>query len=80
MIDAYAAGLKDADTKVDLNLVRFGVVANLVIRSAFTALPVELLGEPPTDELRKLFARRAGYARFLTDLGIALASDLRARV
>lgn len=65
---------------VDPEIVRLGVVGNLVIRSAFTAVPVELLGDVPTDELALLLHRRAGYARFLVDLGLALVPALGARI
>lgn len=52
--------------------VSFGYVASLVLRSAWTALPVDRLGEPPTPELSLLFARRAALARFIVDLGRSL--------
>lgn len=52
--------------------VRVGALGTLVIRSAFTALPVELLGSDPTPDLEQLFERRAAYVAFLTDLAQAL--------
>ena len=79
VITAYGDGLTDAGASVDPALVHFGVVANLVVRSAFTALPVEALAGPPTDQLQTLFSRRGAYARFLVDLGLALVPGLRAR-
>ena len=73
VLGAYVEAFTEAaGAPVDPDVVRFGVIANLVIRSAFTALPIEMLGDAPTDQLRQLFARRAGYARFLVDLGLAL--------
>ena len=71
IVTAYAAGLADEGARVDLDDVWFGVVANLVIRSAFTALPIEMPDRPP-DNAERFFGRRAGYARFLVDLGLAL--------
>jgi hypothetical protein len=52
--------------------VELGYVATLVLRSAFTSIPVERLGLEPTDALRTLVARRLAYGRFLADLGLAL--------
>jgi hypothetical protein len=79
VVDGYAAGFAEANDSVDRAIIRFGVVANLVTRSAFTAVPVELLGDAPTGELASLVARRLRYARFLVDLGHALVSDVPAR-
>ncbi len=72
ILDAYRAGLADEGADYSAADVRCGVVANLVVRSAFTALPIELLDTEPNDALHTLFARRAAYARFLVDLGLAL--------
>ncbi|MBE1562664.1 phosphotransferase [Nonomuraea africana] len=52
--------------------VAFGYAATLVLCSAWTALPFERLGEPPTPELHELFRRRAGLARFIADIGRGL--------
>ncbi|WP_345576366.1 hypothetical protein [Nonomuraea rosea] len=52
--------------------VATGYVTTLVLRSAFTAIPVERLGEPVTAELHELFRKRVGLARFIADLGLAL--------
>ena len=49
-----------------------GYIASLVLRSAWTALPLERLEEEPTPELQELFRRRAGLARFIVDLGRGL--------
>lgn len=68
IIDAYIAGLSDEDADVNPDQIRLGAIGNLVIRSAFTALPVELIDEADGDT-RLLFERRARYARFLVDLG-----------
>lgn len=52
--------------------VSFGYVASLVLRGAWTALPLDRLGEEPTPELHELFRKRAGLARFIADLGRSL--------
>jgi hypothetical protein len=74
VVDAYLAGLDEERPGMDPAGVRLGIIGNLVIRSAFTALPVELLDVHDTGEagdvagLKTLFQRRARYARFLVDL------------
>ncbi|MFC4589318.1 phosphotransferase [Sphaerisporangium corydalis] len=61
-----------AELTVDPGQVRFGYVASLVLRNAWTALPLERLGETPTPELHELFRARAPLARFVADLGRAM--------
>ncbi|MGP3911484.1 hypothetical protein [Nonomuraea sp. 10N515B] len=68
--EAYTRGL--ADEGVADDHVAAGYVTTLVLRSAFTAIPVERLGEPVTDGLQYLFRKRVGLARFIADLGLAL--------
>ncbi|MEQ4721185.1 hypothetical protein [Nonomuraea sp. B19D2] len=60
---AAAAGIADPGE------ISFGYVATLVLRSAWTAIPFELLGQEPTPELHDLFRKRAALARFIADLG-----------
>ena len=72
IIDNYAAGLQDEGSDVAFADIRFGVIANLVVRSAFTALPLERLDAD--DVAPAFFARRAAYARFLVDLGLRLCA------
>lgn len=74
IVDAYMTGLADEGFDGDPADARFGAVATLVVRSAFTALPVELLDSPPSDGLGILFERRARYARILVDLGLQASS------
>ncbi|GAA2206872.1 hypothetical protein GCM10009850_023300 [Nonomuraea monospora] len=70
--EAYALGL--ADEGAPAGGLAAGYVTSLVLRSAFTAIPVERLGEPVTAELAELFRKRVGLARFLADLGLGLPS------
>lgn len=66
-------GAYAAEVDADPCEVSFGYVASLVLRSAWTALPLERLGEEPTPELHELFRRRAALARFIVDLGRSLS-------
>ncbi|WP_188189864.1 phosphotransferase [Nonomuraea sp. SYSU D8015] len=66
---AYAA---PASSLADPGEISFGYVASLVLRSAWTAIPFEMLGQEPTPELHELFRKRAGLARFIVDLGRSL--------
>ena len=72
----YVAGLRDENCAIDEDRVRLGYLGALLIRSGITSLPTELLAGVDTPELRRLFARRAHYARFLVDLGLDLARSL----
>jgi hypothetical protein len=76
ILGSYTAGLAE---EVDEELVRYGFDAALVVRSAFTALPLERLAEPPTDELAEQFAYRARLTRYLVDLGLSLPGMARSR-
>jgi tRNA A-37 threonylcarbamoyl transferase component Bud32 len=67
IVAAYISGLADEDSPVSAADARFGAIGNLVVRSAFTALPIELLFSNDGG-IGELVARRAGYARFLVDL------------
>ncbi|MFI7131114.1 hypothetical protein ACIBQ1_35885 [Nonomuraea sp. NPDC050153] len=66
---AYAAAVAGL---ADPSEVSFGYAATLVLRSAWTAIPFERLGQEPTAELHDLFRKRAGLARFIVDLGRSL--------
>lgn len=69
---AYAAGLAAEALPVDESAVRYAMDGGLVARSAFTALPLERLAEPVTDELADLVTARLRLTRYLVDLGLAL--------
>ncbi|MFE3452822.1 hypothetical protein ACFXJ8_28240 [Nonomuraea sp. NPDC059194] len=49
--------------------VALGCAATLVLCGAWTALPLDRLGDEPTPALHELFRRRAGLARFVADVG-----------
>jgi hypothetical protein len=70
IVEAYLAGLADEGRQLDHDIVRAGMDTGLAVRSAFTALPLERLGEPITDDLRSLFAARIELTRYLVDVGL----------
>jgi hypothetical protein len=65
VLDGYIGGVRDAAPDVASDDVRAGAISVLTIRSAFTAIPLELLGRPGADALIR---DRCRYARFLVDL------------
>jgi hypothetical protein len=67
-LEEYTKGLHDEGMRVDAEEVALGAAGAVVIRSAFTALPLEFLAAEPTPDLARLFDRRARFARFLVDL------------
>jgi Phosphotransferase enzyme family len=75
ILAAYVDGLADEGLTVDENDVRYGFDAALVIRSAFTGLPLERLAGPPSDGLERLLADRARLTRYLVDLGLAIPTQ-----
>ncbi len=79
IIRSYAAGLADEGLVVDHDIIRYGMDAGAVVRSAFTALPFDRLGEPITDELAQLVHQRLALTRYLVDLGLFLPAEPRRR-
>jgi hypothetical protein len=77
---SYVRGLAEEGYHVDEELVRLGMDAGLAVRSAFTALPIERLGEPITDELAERFRQRLALTRYLVDVGLATTTCRRADV
>lgn len=65
---AYLDGLRAESCDVDPSLVRAGYIGSLVTRSALSALPVELLGAPPSEEHQALFLDRLRLTRALVDM------------
>jgi hypothetical protein len=72
VLPAYTAGLADEGLRVDGDVVRFGFHAALVVRSAFSALPLARLAGPPRRDDAAAVARRVRLTRHLVDLGLAL--------
>jgi len=69
---AYRTGLAAEGLVIDRDVVDHGMNGGLVVRSAFTALPLERLREPITDELAGFVRQRLQLTRYLVDLGLAL--------
>lgn len=72
VIDSYADGLSAESWSYDHADIRYGMDGGLLLRSALTALPLDRLHEPPTDDLAGLFAARLALTRHLVDLGLAM--------
>ena len=72
VVPAYTGGLADEGVVADADVVRFGVHAALVVRSAFSALPLAHLAGSSTPGDAALVARRVRLTRHLVDLGLAL--------
>jgi Phosphotransferase enzyme family len=72
VLPAYTRGLADEGMPVDEAVVRFGFHAALVVRSAFSALPLAHLTGSTARADAALIARRVRLTRYLVDLGLAL--------
>jgi hypothetical protein len=79
IVPAYISGLRDEGGTPSEDDVRRGYVGALLVRSAFTALPIELLAGPPgpaglgpagpvARDPAEAFSSRARYARYVVDL------------
>ena len=80
LIRSYVSGLAEEGYHVDEALVRLGMDAGLAVRSAFTALPIERLGQPITDQLAEHFRQRLALTRYLVDVGLAATTRRHADV
>ena len=72
VVPAYTAGLADEGLDVSEGDVRLAMDTAITLRSAFSGAAVERLGEPVTDELAALVARRLALTRHLVDVGLTL--------
>ena len=70
-IEEYTKGLHDEGMTVSADDVVQGAAGALIIRSTFTAVPLEFLDVEPAADLVRLFSRRARFARFLLNLAHA---------
>ena len=81
IVPAYVSGLRDEGSTASEDEVRRGYVGALLVRSAFTALPIELLSGAPAGgnapDTTDIFTARARYARFVVDLGHRLGEGTR---
>lgn len=76
VVAAYSGGLAAEGCDLPSELVRTAMDTTVTLRSAFSALPLERLAEPVTDELAALVAQRLELTRHLVDVGLDLDLDL----
>jgi phosphotransferase family enzyme len=72
VLPAYIRGLADEGMPVDEDAVRYGFHAALVVRSAFSALPLAHLAGSTGRADAALIAHRVRMTRYLVDLGLGL--------
>jgi hypothetical protein len=72
LLSAYLDGLGAEGCDVDIDDVRYGFDAAMVIRSAFTSMPWDELNDPVTAELDASVASRAALTRYLVNVGLGL--------
>jgi hypothetical protein len=70
LLDAYADGLAAEGFAATEEQIRYGFDGGLLLRSAFTALPWQLLREPASGDLSALVAARAELTAYLCRLGL----------
>jgi hypothetical protein len=73
ILPAYHGGLVEDGGTATLEQVRTGFVLSLAARSAFTALPIEVLGEPPSPAQTEYWVERIRLTRVMLDLAAELA-------
>lgn len=72
IVPAYTAGLRDEGCAADPADVSYGCDASLVIRSAFTSIPVEQINQAAGPGADRALAHRVALTRYLIDLGLGL--------
>jgi hypothetical protein len=77
LVAAYRDGLAAEGLTVSEADVRYGFDGGLLLRSAFTALPLDRLGEPPSAGLAALTGARAALTAYLCALGSGVSPDPR---
>ncbi len=68
ILPAYTDGLLSTGFEATPAQVRAGFVSSLLVRSLFSALPLEELGAPDSPGLRSRLRQRLGLTRYLLDL------------
>ena len=72
LLPAFVEGLREEGCQVAEADAAYGFEASLLLRSGFTAIPFQRLGEPEGPELAAELAQRVALTRFIADLGLAL--------
>lgn len=67
-VAAYVRGLRLDGDQTSERDVRTGFVGSLVLRAMFTMIPLELLDQPDSPQLRARFAQRVRLTRYLLTL------------
>jgi Ser/Thr protein kinase RdoA (MazF antagonist) len=68
ILPAYIDGLHSAGLDTTNEHIEQGFVLSLLVRSLFTAVPLEMLHQPDSPELRQLLTVRIRMARYLLNL------------
>jgi hypothetical protein len=68
LVESYGAGAEEFATAD----IAYALAGGLLIRSAFTCLPIDRLGEPITDELAATFKTRTDLTRYVVDRCLTL--------
>ncbi len=68
ILPAYIDGLRSTGLNATSEEIERGFVLSLLVRSLFTAVPLEMLHEPDSPELRQLLTSRIRMARYLLNL------------
>ena len=72
VLSAFVDGLRAEHCDVDIDDVRYGFDASMVIRSAFTSLPWDQLHDQHGPEFANHLTQRVALTRYLADVGLAL--------
>jgi hypothetical protein len=72
LLAVFVDGLRTERCDVDIDDVRYGFDASMVIRSAFTSLPWDQLHDEPTPDFAAHLTKRVALTRYLADVGLAL--------
>ena len=66
-LEAFVEGLRQEGNSATIEQVARGHAITMAIFTGVSAIPFELLDEPPTDRVRSIFAARAAVARYILD-------------
>jgi hypothetical protein len=72
LLAAFVQGLRAERCDVDIDDVRYGFDASMVIRSAFMSLPWDQLHDEHDPEFAAHLTQRVALTRYLANVGLAL--------
>lgn len=70
IVPAYCHGLADEGFPASRDEVRTGFLVSLIVRSMFTALPLETLGASPSAAQTAYWVERIRLTRFMLGLAV----------